>query len=251
MYKTEIFEEGGYKYIPAVFQYSGGVAALPGYRLERVRLKSPVPLLDDGFNLIAAYLATLGRPVAALCSCELRSPKPVSDDGFAQFNRKYAAKLTEWNIMRGDINPVARTNVCPEANPPEHVMLYAFSYTVPDADAKPSFIGAGSGEAPEGGAGSYRDRAIRLGDVSQDGIKAKAEWVMGEMTRRVEGLGFDWTSATGSHVYTVHDFHPIVRDVLIDGGASGHGLSWHFSRPPVADLDFEMDVRGVYYERVL
>lgn len=29
------FQEGGYRYIKAVFQYSGGVAALPGFEIER------------------------------------------------------------------------------------------------------------------------------------------------------------------------------------------------------------------------
>ena len=32
------FQEGGYRYIKAVFQYSGGVAALPGFEIERAGL---------------------------------------------------------------------------------------------------------------------------------------------------------------------------------------------------------------------
>jgi len=28
-------------------------------------------------------------------------------------------------------------------------------------------------------------------------------------------------------------------------------LTWHFARPPVQGLDFEMDVRGVAYELVI
>ena len=38
------FSAGGYRFIPAVFQYSGGAAALPGYAIERVRFHTPVPL---------------------------------------------------------------------------------------------------------------------------------------------------------------------------------------------------------------
>ena len=41
-----IFEPGGYRYIKAVFQYSGGVAAQPGYEIERVRFMKPLPLRD-------------------------------------------------------------------------------------------------------------------------------------------------------------------------------------------------------------
>ena len=38
MYRTAVFKEGGYRYIPSVFQYSGGVAAEPGFQLEQVGL---------------------------------------------------------------------------------------------------------------------------------------------------------------------------------------------------------------------
>ena len=41
---TTVFAAGGYRYIPAVFQYSGGVAAEPGFAIERVRFRTPVPL---------------------------------------------------------------------------------------------------------------------------------------------------------------------------------------------------------------
>ena len=42
---TKIFAPGGYRFIPAVFQYSGGVAAEPGFRIERVTFRKPVPLV--------------------------------------------------------------------------------------------------------------------------------------------------------------------------------------------------------------
>jgi hypothetical protein len=28
-------------------------------------------------------------------------------------------------------------------------------------------------------------------------------------------------------------------------------LTWHYCRPPIAELDFEMDVRGVSLERLI
>jgi hypothetical protein len=43
--------------------------------------------------------------------------------------------------------------------------------------------------------------------------------------------------------YTVHDFHPVVADELVRRGAARSGLIWHFARPPVVDLEFEMDCR--------
>jgi hypothetical protein len=34
-------------------------------------------------------------------------------------------------------------------------------------------------------------------------------------------------------------------------GAAAHGVTWHFARPPVVGLDFEVDCRGVGTDRVV
>ena len=39
-----VFAAGNYRYINAVFQYSGGVAAEPGYEIERARFFKPWPV---------------------------------------------------------------------------------------------------------------------------------------------------------------------------------------------------------------
>jgi hypothetical protein len=57
--------------------------------------------------------------------------------------------------------------------------------------------------------------------------------------------------ATGTHLYTVHDVHPFQADELAARGVMQAGLTWHFARPPVRDLEYEMDVRGVMREIVL
>ena len=45
---TSDFAAGNYRYIPAVFQYSAGAAASPGYEVERVRFdKRPKHFGDD------------------------------------------------------------------------------------------------------------------------------------------------------------------------------------------------------------
>ena len=61
--------EAGYRFIPGVYQYSAGVAAEPGFRLERVRFAEPLPLMA-GFARIAAWLEAQGRPKAAFAACE-------------------------------------------------------------------------------------------------------------------------------------------------------------------------------------
>ncbi|MBP1774040.1 MAG: hypothetical protein H6Q86_46 [candidate division NC10 bacterium] len=244
------FPSGGYRYIKGVFQYSAGVAADPGFEIERARFQRPVPLAD-GFRAIAAHLASVARPLAALCACELRSPAPFTEEGFLTFNRGYVETLEQWGIYCDGRNPVARSNVCPEIEPPAVPGFYAFAYTVPARpDARPTFHIAGSGEAPEG-QGTYRDRIIRRGDTSAGGLREKARYVLGEMERRMQALGFGWAQVTATQVYTVYDVHPILAEEIVRRGATPHGLTWHYARPPVVGLDYEMDVRGVAREIVL
>ena len=244
-----VLSAGGYRYIPAVSQYSGGVAAESGFRIERARFSRVVPM-REGFERIEQALAAAGRPTAAFCACELRSPKPFTETGFRDFNGIYVEVLKRWGLLDGSDNPVARSNVCPEIDPPAEPGLHAFSYTVADSGAHPSFVVAGSAESPEG-LGDYRDHAIARGDVSPEGLRTKARWVLGEMENRMGALGVDWSLATATQVYTVHDFHPFIGDELVRRGAMRGGLTWHFNRPPVRELEFEMDCRGVPVERFL
>jgi len=246
---TQVLAAGGYRYIPAVSQYSGGVAAEPGYRIERARFSTVVPL-REGFERIERHLASIGRPNTAFCACELRSPAPFTEQGFREFNAVYIETLRRWGLMSGEANPVARSNVCPELDPPAEPGFHAFCYTVPGADAGGSFIVAGSGEAPEG-KGDYRDNVIARGDVSPAGLRTKARWVLGEMENRLRALGFDWSACTATQLYTVHDIHPFIGDELVRRGAMRSGITWHFNRPPVQELEYEMDCRGVSLERVL
>jgi hypothetical protein len=240
----------GYRYLPGVFQYSAGVAAEPGFEIERARFLRPVPLAE-GFRAVEAHLAAIGRPQAAFCACELRSPAPFTEEGFLAFNRVYVGTLERWGIYRDGANPVARSNVCPEVARPATPSVYAFAYSVPARPgARPSFHIAGSGEAPEGQA-NYRDHIIRPGDTSPDGLREKARYVLGEMERRMRALGYGWEQVTGTHLYSVHDVFPILPDELARRGAVPGGLTWHFARPPVVGLDFEMDVRGIAREIVL
>jgi len=244
------FAAGGYRYLPGVFQYSAGVAAQPGLAIERACFIAPRPL-HDGFAAVESFLQSRGRPITALCASELRSPEPFTERGFTDLNRHYVQTLERWGLYREGVNPVARTNVCPEFDPPRAPALLAFSYTVPaDPGAIDTFVIAGSGEAKDGGA-SYRESIVRLGDVSLDGLREKVRYVTAEMERRLAGLGFAWGDATCTQAYTVHDIGPLVRDELLARGAARSGLTWHLSRPPIVDIEFEMDVRRVIIDRVL
>jgi hypothetical protein len=246
---TADFAPGNYRFIPAVFQYSGGAAAMPGFEMRRVRFHEPVPMVE-GFRRIAEYIQAAGRPLTAFAACELRSPAPWNDEGFRTFNQRYVETLREWGVYDGKTNPVARSNVCPERDPPKESCFYAFSFTAPASSTRPSFIIAGSGEAKEG-SGPYRERTVAFGDTSEAGMRQKAHHVLGEMERRLAAFGHAWKGTTATQVYTVHDLHPFFGDEIVRRGAARAGLSWHFCRPPVQGLDYEMDCRSVADERVI
>ncbi len=243
------FGPGNYRYIPGILAYSGGVAAAAGYEIMRARFRTPVPLVQ-GFARIKSALEAAGRPLTAFCACELRSPAPFTEDGFRAFNAVYAGTLQSWGIVSGSTNPVARSNVCPAIDPPAEPSFHAFSFTVPASQAQASFVVAGSAEAPEG-KGNYKDFIVRRGDVSRDGMREKARAVLGEMERRLGLLGFSWADTTATQVYTVHDIHPFLAEDVVRRGAARAGIDWHYCRPPVVDLEFEMDCRGISSERVL
>jgi hypothetical protein len=246
---TRDFPDGNYRFIPAVFQYSSGAAADSGYEIERVRLDKMLPLAE-GFELVANYIRAAGRPLTSFCACELRSPAAFSEDGFLRFNQHYVQTLARWGLYDGTVNPVARSNVCPEIDPPNEVSFYAFSFTRPSQSKTPTFVIAGGAESRDG-PGSYPERTVRYRDLSADGLREKVRFTVGSMESRLGAFGFGWKDATAVQAYSVHDFHHAMSDELVRRGAARPGLTWHFARPPVIDLEFEMDCRRVMRETVI
>ena len=64
-------------------------------------------------------------------------------------------------------------------------------------------------------------------------------------------VDLSWADTTATQVYTVHDLHPFLADEIVRRGAARSGLTWHYSRPPVRELEYEMDCRGVTSEHVV
>jgi hypothetical protein len=243
------FPAGNYRFIPAVFQYSSGAAADSGFEIERVRFDRLLPLAE-GFAQVAKYIAGAGRPLTSFCACELRSPAAFTEDGFRTFNQHYVKTLAEWGLFDGAVNPVARSNVCPEIDPPAEPSFHAFSFTRLSQGAAPSFVIAGGAEA-RGGSGSYPERIMRYRDVSPEGLKEKVRFTVGAMVSRLGAFGHGWKDTTAVQAYTVHDFHQVMADELVRRGVARSGLTWHFARPPVIDLEYEMDCRRVMREMVV
>lgn len=239
------FESGGFDFLEGGFPYSAGVIARPGFEIRRVRFAQVLPVAA-GFERIAALLRAEGRPATALCAAELRSPQPFTLAGFQGFNRDYVAVLTDWGLVRDGLNPVARSNVCPLFDAPAEPGFHAFSYTVPAADTRPSFVVAGSGEWPE--QLPFPAGIVARGDVSPAGMAAKIAYVLQTMRSRCEGLGADWTAVSAAHIYTGHDIHRFLASHFAASGLLRNGLDWQVCAPPILELEFEMDVRRVAYE---
>ena len=235
MAEVIVFKPGGYRYIKAGFQFSSGVAAEAGFAIERARLARPLPL-EAGFGAIEAHLAALGRPSTAFAACELRSAEPFTEQGFEDFNREYVKTLARWGIYRDGVNPVARTNVCPQYDRPREPVLFAFSYSVAAESRRGSFIVAGGAEVRGG---------------SADALREKVRYVVELMEGRLKALGYCWADASATSAYTVHDIGALIGPEIAARGAAAGGLTWHLARPPVQGLEFEMDVRGPAREIVL
>ncbi|MDB5336853.1 MAG: hypothetical protein JWN70_2472 [Planctomycetaceae bacterium] len=239
---------GNYRFLPGIAPYSCGVVSASGFEIVHVMLRNPVDYLS-GFDRIQQYLRNGERPVAALCAIELRSPCPFTFPGFAAFNAVYAKVLENWGLFVEGVNPVARTNVAPEVTPPPEPMLYGFSFTRPTAHSlSPTFVVAGAGELPEGVLAA--ESIIAGGDVSPAGLRTKAQYVMDLMEQRLRGLGADWPLVTDVDIYTIHPLESFLRELILNRmrPADMHGVHWHYTRPPIEGIEFEMDLRGIRTE---
>lgn len=243
---------GNYRFIAGIAPYSCGVIAMPGFEIVHVTLQQPAAY-RAGFDHFAQHLQDAGRPRDALCAIELRSPAPFTFDGFSAFNAEYEGLLAAWGLLLDDgkCNPLARTNVAPAVCLPSEPSLYAFSYTVPTTGdgVTPTFIVAGAGDLDDQ-ANLNIDAVVRRGEISTDAMRGKAAVVMDVMQERLDGLGVNWSHVTMVNVYTVQALQPYLVDAILDrtGDAAAHGVHWHFANPPIDELAFEMDVRGVRQE---
>ncbi|MBK9168590.1 MAG: hypothetical protein IPM24_14125 [Bryobacterales bacterium] len=242
--------KGHYSFVRGIAPYSAGAVAASGFEIEHATFPRPLPL-QAGFAAVAERLQAVGRPRQALCGMELRSPAPFSFQGFSDFNQGYVEILREWDILFEGMNPVARTNVAPELDPPAEPSVYGFSYTVPATGAPKTFVVAGAGELPEGSLDPHD--VVRRGETSQDALAEKIRFVMGLMTARLEGLGVSWDGVTATEVYTVHDIVPHLKSGILGpmGAARNRGILWHYTRPPIVSIEYEMDLHGFRRDLVL
>lgn len=248
---------GNYHYATGIAPYSAGVIAADGHHIVRL-LVEPGTRWREGFEIIDQVLAEAGRPPQALCSVELRCPTPHSFGGFGTFNDDYRRALADRSILlAGAENPVARTNVAPEAQPVSDTELHAFGFTLErqaggpgTLPPRPSFIISGAGDLHD--QSDLRPEAIVGGDRSWEETGAlRAAAVMSEMETRLAALQLSWADTDEVVLYAVDDVGAVVRSVVLPalGPAARRGVHWHQASPPIAGLRFEMDTRGGVEER--
>lgn len=240
---------GNYTFIEGISPFSSGCKAQPGYQIVHATFH-PLPTLQAGFGLIERHLQSLGRPIQAVCGMELRIPRPLSSQAFTEFNAPYIKQLADWNMLVDGVNPVARTNVAPTVHPVTEPSLYGFSYTVPSQHPGTTFVLSGSAETRQSAEGEGYE-IVSHGDVSPQGLRHKAEHVRDTLTARLQELEVTWTDVTTTQLYTVHNIYPLLETSLQSTQESRHGLQWHYACPPVRELEYEMDARGVQQECIL
>lgn len=242
--------QGGYQFLPGIAPYSSGVIAAPGHQLVHATLKNPLPW-HAGLPAVRKYLEKSGLSRFNLCGVELRCPAPHAMNGFIEFNRDYRDLLEEWDMLVDGANPLARTNVSPVVSPPSETVLHGFSYSVPSELKETTFVVAGGGELP------HRDlddkHIVRFGETSEDALLEKAKCVIEIMKTRLHQLEADERMLSTIDVYTAHPIHRILNDVIIPEitAAARTGVHWYYTRPPVQNIEFEMDMRRVQTEVVV
>ena len=241
-------KNGRYQFLKGIVPYSCGVRAVPGYEVVHATLKDALPW-RAGFEQVDMHLRESGRDRHALCGVELRCPTPHPMDGFIRFNEAYCDLLRSWDLHVEGINPVARTNVAPLHNPPGETVMHGFSYTMPcREDNGCTFIVSGAGELLGGELAN--DGIVRRGETSPGAMREKAAYVVRVMADRLAGLGANWDQVTMVDVYTVHPLEGVLDQVVLPGigTAQRYGVRLYRARPPVREIEFEMDMRGIRRE---
>ena len=240
---------GGFAYLPATGRtFSQGVIALDGYVFRRIQLRESLPM-ESGLNLAAQVIQTAGRPLTALCGCELRIPRPLTRVDFSAFNRRYIAALASTGFHTDPVNPAARTNMAPTVDAPKDATLVAFTFAVPGPSGPTGadFLVSGKPELA-----NDPSRVIAPGDLSPAGLRKKAAFVLQELQRIVQQLGGFFNDTATTEIYTREPIDDL--RTIFESASLSLSLCTHIpGDPPVVGpgdfpLVFEGDVRSITVE---
>lgn len=241
---------GGYQFLQGIDPYSSGVIAVSGREIVHATLSQPMPW-QPGLIAVREHLERSGLDRFCLCGVELRCAAPHPMSGFIDFNHQYRSLLAEWDMLVEGENPVARTNVAPVVSPPDETLLYGFSYTRPSEVDQSTFVVAGGGELP------HRELSdqhiVRFGESSEAAMLDKAKCVVDIMQTRLKRLQANAAILSSIRVYCAHPVHRVLNDAIVPGipEAARVGIHWFYARPPIRNIEFEMDMRGVRREIII
>ena len=230
---------GSHRFLPAISPYSAGFAANPGYAITALAVRKS-RTLENGFLAIDEELRRRGLPASALAGLQLRSPGAFSFDAFQQFNLAYNTLLNQRGLILDGVNPISRTNVIPVADGPTQPIIEVAFIVHPASDnGGTDFVVAGAGEIP----GELDPKNIvARGDLSPNGMNAKVTCVIDIMNERLTALGYDGSSPTEVNVYTVHEIPKLARKIAERlPSVNRHGFTHWITKPPVEEIEFEMD----------
>jgi len=228
-----------FRYLPAITAYSAGFATTDGFEITALRLHD-CPTLAIGFERIDKEIQRRGLTPNALAGLQLRSPGVFSFEGFAEFNDEYRQSLIKRGLIIDGVNPISRTNVIPiDQGPAVPTIAVAFIVHPSQGRGGSDFVVAGAGEV-DGELGP--ENIVARGDLSQKGLTLKVDCVLNIMLERLHALGASGQSPTTVNVYTAHEITGLsgmIEKKLPT--VSTNGYSTWLTRPPVKEIEFEMD----------
>ena len=245
---------GEYRFLPGLPFTSLAALAADGFEIVRATFHRPRPY-PEGLNDVENHLRTLRRPLHALCSLELRSARIYTREEFAEFNRGYVKRMHDSGLLVGDRVPFTRANVV-VAGTGAAQTIHAFSYTMPASPRTsrktPTFVLAAAPEirfAP----GGRPIEIIAPGDTSIEGLRRKTAFVLEVLGGWLQALQVQWSDTTNVQFYSLHDAHSALISELLPKlqGAGQDGIQLIFARPPVDNIDIEIDARSTRAEVVV
>ena len=241
-------ERGNFRFTRGSAFYSSGVIADRGFEIVRATFDRWLPLAA-GFEAIQNHLRVRGRPLQALCSMELRAPAPYPTRPlFMEFNSTYVDWLRRLDLLVDGIVPITRANLAVVDGSVSEQRVYAFAYTVPSKTDRAAFMTSATADLRIGPDGTVEN--VAGGDVSPSGLREKTVFVLEALSNTLRDLGASWNLATQIGIYTVHQIGPLIPELILPmaGPGSRNGMTWHYTKPPVQNLEIEIDVRAVLQE---
>ena len=240
MAATVEFSAGGYSFIPGVFQYSAGVGALAGYT-DPARAFPRAPAAARRVGPYRAFHTGSGPAADRVLRVRTAVAGAVHRGRVFAPSTDLCRELQKWGVLTARSIRSRAAMCAPSSTRPPSPRFHAFCFTSPARDAAPSFVIAGSGEARKGdGEATRPHRPPRR--TSADGMREKAA----SCSARWSG-GWPRSACPGPTPPRRRSI-PCTTSIRFSptsscGAAPPSGLTWHYARPPVRDLEYEMDCR--------